>query len=576
MKNKTKQYGLRTGLLLCSAIAASANTLVTFQVDMSTSGIDPATQTVAARGSFNGWGAVALTNNPSGPNPNLWTGTYNVTSNLYNGTTVSANGTVMSYKYTIEPGATYETVFLGGNHNRLLNLPSTTGASISTPLVFFSDAAPTPITNLVTFQVDLAQQINTGTFDPLSSTVQARGGFNGWGGSAIAQTNDPSILRTNLNGLVTSNVYVGTYELVGSPGQTMDYKFYIDTGANWESPAPNSGDPVDNNNRFFNLGTGPAQALPIVFFSDSPYSPLATNNITFQVDLSAQVLNGTFDPSIGTVELRGDFNGWGTPQILCTNDPAAPNTNLYKTVVQIKDGVGALHQYKFWASVPVNGGWETMANNRSLAIIAGPPNPTPNILPPVYFSNINPSDLLTADTTVTFRVSMTNAVGTDSHVFDPSTDGVYLNGVPIFTSWDGFLPQLTNNPVGSKVYSIDLLIPKGAPIQQTYKYGINGNDDEAPQGNNHVRYIRATGTYVMPLDTFGAMVVEPSFGNLQATASTTPGHVLISWLGRPGVFLQTKTSVSGGLWVNRPETDGLSSTNWPSGGSSLFFRLVKP
>jgi len=177
---------------------------------------------------------------------------------------------------------------------------------------------------------------------------------------------------------------------------------------------------------------------------------------------------------------------------------------------------------------------------------------------------------------VTFRVSMTNAVGTDAHVFDPSADGVYLNGVPSFGTWDVTLPQLTNNPVGSQIYSIDVLLAKGSNVQQTYKYGINGNDDEAPQGNNHVRYVRATGTYVMPLDTFGNMVVEPSFGNLQASHSTTSGHVLISWLGRPGVFLQTKTNLSGGLWVDHPETDGLSSTNWPSGGNPLFFRLVKP
>jgi hypothetical protein len=376
-------------------------------------------------------------------------------------------------------------------------------------------------------------------------------------------------------------VYVGTYEIIGSPGQTMDYKYYIDTGANWDSPAPNTGDPADNNNRFFNLGAGPAQAVPIVFFNDSPYAPLATNEITFQVDMSAQILNGTFDPSIGTVEVRGDFNSWGNTQTLCTNDLAAPNTNLYKTVVEIKDGVGAAHSYKFFGTVSVNGGWEIVAGNaglnRSLNIIGGPPNPTPLVLPPVFFSDTDPSDLLPADTTVTFRVSMTNAVGTDTHVFDPVADTLYINGVPSFVTWNAFLlPQLTNNPVDSKVYSVDVLLAKGSLVRQSYKYGINAIDNEAPQGNNHVRYVRTTGTYVMPLDTFGNMVVEPSFDNLKASISTTPGRVLVSWLGRPGVSLQTKTSLTGGSWVDHPETDGLSSTNWPSGSNVLFFRLVKP
>ena len=118
MKIKTKQYAIWAGLALCAISLAKANSIVTFQVDMTEAiaiaAFDPATQTVAARGSFNGWDAVALTNNPAGSNPNLWTGTYNVTSNVYSGTTVSANGTVMSYKFHGQPGATYESVYLGG------------------------------------------------------------------------------------------------------------------------------------------------------------------------------------------------------------------------------------------------------------------------------------------------------------------------------------------------------------------------------------------------------------------------------------------------------------------------------
>ena len=55
--------------------------------------------------------------------------------------------------------------------------------------------------------------------------------------------------------------------------------------------------------------------------------------------------------------MRGDFNDWGTPQILCTNDLAAPNTNLYTAVVTIVNGVGATEYYKFWPSVSANSGW---------------------------------------------------------------------------------------------------------------------------------------------------------------------------------------------------------------------------
>src|SRR5437868_4766435 len=73
---------LGAGLLLCSSMALSAGTTVTFQVDMSNANYDPNTQTVSARGSFSGpgtaWGVLALTNNPTGPDPELWTGTTNL------------------------------------------------------------------------------------------------------------------------------------------------------------------------------------------------------------------------------------------------------------------------------------------------------------------------------------------------------------------------------------------------------------------------------------------------------------------------------------------------------------------
>jgi hypothetical protein len=133
MRINTKQSAVWAGLLLCSVAVAPANALVTFQVDMSTAGIDPNTQTVSAHGTFNSWGAFALTNNPGGAKPYLYTGTANV----------AANGTVMEYKYVINPG-TWETIPKG--NNRLATLPTTSGASLVLPMVYYADNPPSPIT----------------------------------------------------------------------------------------------------------------------------------------------------------------------------------------------------------------------------------------------------------------------------------------------------------------------------------------------------------------------------------------------------------------------------------------------
>ncbi len=570
MKNHIEKVIVCAGLLFCSTVLASANTLVSFQVDMSTAGFDPATQTVSAHGSFNGWTTgVPLTNNPAGPNPYLWTGVADA----------ATNGTVMEYKYVIDPG-TYESIPKG--NNRLATLPTTSGASLILPMVYFNDVPTAAISVDLTFQVDMAQQINIGAFTPGTSVVYPKGTFNSWG-TYDGMTNDPTILRTNLNGLVSSNVYVGTYPVLGSPGQTMDYKFYIDTGGKYEDLAAGAVDPSDHNNRFFNLADAPAQSLPVVFFSDAPYSTAITNAVTFQVDMIVQIENGNFDPALHTVELRGNFNSWGTSQILCTNDPAAPDTNIYRAVVSIVDSANATEQYKFWSSSSI--GWENMANNRTFQMTNAPAQ----ALPVVYFNNVSINDVLQEDTVVTFSINMTNAVGTDSHSFDPSVgDTVYLNGVPNgFLSWDTSLPQLTNNPADSRIYTIEMLLPKGSPVVQNYKYSINGTDNEAAQGSNHNRVVRRAGTYALPLDVFGTPYAEPSFGPLAIGAVVT-NSVPVSWLGRPGVHLQTAADLSGGKWQDLPGTDGatwtnvtmstngfVSVTNYPTGATQTFLRLIK-
>jgi len=340
---------------------------------------------------------------------------------------------VIAFKYVIQAGAVFES-----SHNRLATLPSASGGSVIIPPAYYNDVPTAPFTCAVTVQVDLAQQVNVGAFIPGTSVVDTRGGFNGWA-TVDAMTNDPTILRTNQFGLVTSNVYVFTYDVAGSPGQTFDYKHHIDPGDRWESPAPGTGDPNDNNNRFFTLSSNATQTLEIKFFNDSPYAPTATNTVTFQVDMTGKILDQEFDPTIGTVEVRGDFNGWGTPTILCTNDLSALNTNIYSAVVDITDGIGAQRSYKFWSSITENGGWETMAANRSFQIVSG----TNQTLPVVYFSDLVPNaGALTITLTGTsiqldwaghpgVRVQSNPTLNGGTWVDDPATDGAASVVYPI-------------------------------------------------------------------------------------------------------------------------------------------------
>lgn len=563
------------------AVQASSS-FVTFSVDMSVqiggATFVPGTDTISAHGTFNGWG--------TGVNL-IQEGSSTIYTNTVNDAT-DANGGQLAYKFVdsnagIGNGG-YESLLTGQNRNALL--PSTSGASLVLPTAFFADAG-TPVDNMVTFQVDVSQQIALTNFvNDGSSYVEVRGLFNGWTGGASLLTNDPSILVTNQFGVVTSNVWVGTFDVSASPGGVEAYKYVLQPGTRYETPSAVNSD--GGANRFF---ANVAQTLPLVNFSDAPFAPL--NSVTFAVDMSAQAKFGNWNNS-EAVDLAGSFNNWSTTATPMTNNPSASNTNIYYAVFAI--GQGSTPQYKFTFQGAGGTAWEepttpTLGGNRFFTV----PSLASTTLPTVYFSDTSLFDLQTTNVWLTFTVDMTGASQYPSGpAFDPSSDLVFVNS-PAFTgswlSWDPIsLTSYQLVEVGtSSIYTNTFLIPMGSPLNTTYKYGIDGADNEAANNNNRGRYIRttATGAYSFPKDTFGSQYNEPSFGQL-AVGKASAGTVPLSWLGAPNVQVQTRTNLTSGSWVTHPETGGavwsaginstnglISVTNWPAGGGKLFFRLMQ-
>ena len=549
------------GLILGGAcmMTARANTFVTFSVDMGTNiangTFTPGTSLIEARGTFNSWsGGFAL----------VQQGTSTVYTNTFNDTS-DANGTMVKYKFVQDNN--YENITSGGN--RSVKLPATSGASLILPTPIYNDSGAATDAS-VTFQVDLSQQIALNNFTPGTDQIVVRGNFNGWSGNGTVLTNNATLLRTNQYGLVTHNVYAGTYTITASPAAPQSFKYVIarSGGDNWDSPSAANQD--DWNNRQFPTVTG---SLPVVDFSDQPYAPLA--NLTFAVDMSAVLVSDpAFNPA--TVTVNGDFNGW-TAGIACTNNPNAANTNIYTSAV-IQSGAGSTINYQFrYNNAGTVYDHDSNGNNRQYNV----PAVASTNLPAVYFNNININDLLTQDTVVTFTVDMNNAVSTDSHTFDPNNDNVYINGD--FAGWVSWNPisliganlNLVNTPPGSSLYTFSHTYPKGSSRYTDYKYSINGSDNEAAAYQDHSRYIRSdNGTYNLPVDKFGTQYREPKVGAI------TMGNVLahksqLSWLNYPGLFLQTATSLNG-PWTDVPATSGQSSTNWPVGNATTFFRLRLP
>jgi hypothetical protein len=434
----------------------------------------------------------------------------------------------------------------------------------------------------VKFQVNMEYQTTNipPAFVPGADTVEVRGSFNGWS-DGVALVNVPG-----------TTLYTNTFDATGfNPGDIIEYKYhtYGISGDNWD--AYQSYIYTNDGNRAF-VFTGLAQTLAPVYFSDQWGGQVP---LTFQVDMGPQVFAGNFVPGVDTVEVRGSWDGFSNG-IALTNNPAGASINIYSmTIAEGNPAPGGLAAYKYhiYGSHDYN---EPDANR--IMLVTNPATTAPL----VYFSNLKTNDLLPQDTLVTFSVNMSNVVSVmDSHTFDPGSDSVYINGpfanwyayegsyngIGNWYSWPNFpayyyYPGYQMFPQGSSlIYTNTILMLKGTPVGLSYKYGMDigsygyPSDDEAGFEVNHVRYVRTVGNYVLPADTFGDMASEISFGNLQI-GHVSAGKIPVSWLGRPGVHLQTATSLTGGSWLDHLETDGFNSTNYPISTQNGFFRLIKP
>lgn len=427
-------------------------------------------------------------------------------------------------------------------------------------------------TNKVTFTVNMEvpmllyanNPLDPLGFDATSDVLYVRGSFNGFTNS----------LDYRLFQVGTTTLFTNTVDVVATNGQTVFYKFFGDSFPGYEIPSTICGD-----NRSLTI-TSANMSAPLAYWNDSRVTD-PTNIITFQADLAVQILTGAFDTNSDSVYVRGNFNGWSGPGLLLTN---VPSTTLFQgSLVEPffpTNGCKPL-SYKFL----INANYESGSNRDTNVTTLNP------LLAGAY-DRVTLCDVLEQTNFVTFTVNMTNAVGTDSTVYDTNTP-VYINGN--FTGWDlndgpgdwGSTPkaELQMTRIGdTSLHTITLPIPPGHPLRLVYKFSMNGFDNEAGFAVDHVRYIRTTpgqNTYSLPLDTWiGTNTVafnnreEAKFGNLKASPAG-PGQVNVTWNGLKCVSLQTSTNLTG--FVTDTNTTGLSATNIATGGApQKFFRLVSP
>jgi hypothetical protein len=388
-------------------------------------------------------------------------------------------------------------------------------------------------------------QTALGSFDPASDLLVVSGTFNNWSTSA-------SVLAPSGT---DPDVYTGTFE-AGAVGSWVDYKFVKNRtgiGLLWEN------DGVGLNgarNRYFQI-SGPGQVLDVVYFNNIESVAVNYAPVTFQVDMSVQIAQGSFEPASGTLTVAGNaINDWSATQSPLSRSSTDPN--LWTGTYNVTNPVGGTVGYKF----VMNGVWETIADRTFVM------TNKPVTLPRVFFNNVTNS---ASPIPLTFEVNMGVAMARGT--FLPG-QGDYVEARGSFLinesgNWlGGFV--LTNDPADPILYRgtiIDTRDAAGSVVQ--YQFVINGSTWETT--GDRLFTLTSTNPTTLPLAFLNNVA---NLGPVSLTTSS-PGQFSLTWTGGPGVRMQSSTNLVN--WIEVPDTLGQSSTSLSEPTQPhRFFRLIGP
>lgn len=358
----------------------------------------------------------------------------------------------------------------------------------------------------VTFQADMTGFIDSAAFIPGEDFVTMPGAINGWDTSADTLTDGDA------DGIysITKNVAPGTY----------NWKYFLHTGrigGGYENGDNRSVTVVDAN-----VTLAPAE--PNIDYPDLTNAVFGSVDLFFQVNMEVQILNGSFDPANAEhkIVVAGGMNDWSTTASELTS---SQTEGVYETTISLTNvPIPTKWGYKFvlqngetnWESLapetPQEGGNRiievTSANQQGGSYIA-----INNTGTAPYFSDITLNDIFAQDTDVVFEVDLRpayyfladsaklpNDVQTQGET--TSIDFVVANGPLTAGTWETWGESLVSSDIvlndagldgdavaGDSVWSITISYTAGDPNKGTFKFGINGNDNEAGVGADHVETV---------------------------------------------------------------------------------------
>ena len=398
----------------------------------------------------------------------------------------------------------------------------------------------------VTFQVNMEVQTELGLFSPNDDFVLVSGSFNGWSETAGILTQS----ATN------ASVYEGTFD-VGAAGTFPNYKFIksrLGIGLQWENNGVGEG---GAQNRWFQVPESDS-FLPVVFFNNITNVAVHYTEVTFTVDMSVQIAQGSFDPEAGSLEVAGDaLNNWQIDLNPLPLTRSQSNPNLWSTTLSVTNPIGSLVSFKY----VMNDTWETGAD-RTFVMPATPTN-----LPVVFFNNITNTAV---PIPLTFSVNL--GVQMAHGIFNPDLGdivevrGSFLVG-PGSTWLGGFV--LTNDPANPLIYSGTIMDTNSIGGTVQYQFVLNNGVTWESTGNRNAT-LTSTNAVAFPVAFFNNVA---DLGSVTMT-SIANGETTLNWTSGPRIRLQSSPDL--GTWNNVADTEGQSSATVSVTPDAQFFRLVGP
>ena len=211
---------------------------------------------------------------------------------------------------------------------------------------------------------------------------------------------------------------------------------------------------------------------------------VAFDEVTFQLDMSVQILKGFFNPATDSASISGAFNGW-TPNAAGWIMADGNADSIYTLTKMLTGTPGTSFGFK-WI---MNGGYES-GDNRNVTLTGAP-----QTLPVTYFSN---DSVYVPPINVTFQVNMRVAILEQK--FDPSLDVVRAVGEIQTPSWSpSTAPDMVDDNSDS-IYVITYQVSPNKSYQYKYNIGTGwvGRDELGGQPNRSLT-TGATDTVLAPV-----------------------------------------------------------------------------